>query len=334
MAAESLLQVIELFPGPALIIGPGGDVVGLNDRMEGWIGLTRDELRGRPLSQLVAEPPERVAGFLDDCTQGGRKVAATLTPRQGDGAGGECRVEGIAVPSRPGGTETPLSVVHVIPVEPGAAAAATTATREALEEELRCKDELLGRLAHDLRNPVAAISSALHLARGAASREDLAWAQDTIERQLKHLVRQIDDLQDLSSIARGKIELRKQRLDAAAVARAAAAAVRPLIDERQHQLTLSASPGPLLLDADPGAAGADPRQAARPRRQVHRPGGPDPALRDARAGHHRLPRLGQRVRCGRPIGDRQGHRAGAGPEARRAAGRLGLRPQRQAGRGQ
>ena len=254
MAAESLLQVIELFPGPALIVGPGGDVVGLNDRMERWIGLTRDELRGRPLSQFVTEPPDRVAGFLDDCARGGRKVAATLTPRQGDGAGGECRVEGIAVPCRAGGDR---AAAIGRPRDPGRARQRPrppppgTAPGRHSREELRSRDELLGRLAHDLRNPVAAISGALHLARGAASREDLAWAEDTIERQLKHLVRQIDDLQDLSRIARGKIELRKQRLDAAAVARAAVAAVRPLIDERQQQLTLSASPGPLPLDADP-----------------------------------------------------------------------------------
>ena len=221
MAAESLLQVLELFPGPALIVGPGGDVVGLNDRMEGWIGLSRGEVRGRPLSQLVTEPPERVAGFLEDC-RGGRKVAATLTPRQGDGAGGECRVEGIAVSCRANGAEPPLSVVHVIPGEPGSVRVRNRpgghpgGTRGGIAR----RDELFGRLAHDLRNPVAAISGALHVARVAASREDLAWAEDTIERQLKHLVRQIDDLQDLSRITRGKIELTKQRLDAAAAARA------------------------------------------------------------------------------------------------------------------
>ena len=194
-----------------------------------------------------------MAGFLEECPRGGRKVTGSLTPSQGDGAGGECRVEGISVQPRPDGGEPPLVAIHAILAEPGAVAAGTgrAGTVEALEEELHRKDEFLGRLAHDLRNPVAAISGALHLARRAASPEDVAWAEDAMERQLKNLVRQLDDLLDLSRIARGRIELGRQRLDAAAATRAAVAAVRPLIDERNQQLTLSTSPGRLALDADP-----------------------------------------------------------------------------------
>ena len=161
---------------------------------------------------------------------------------------------------------------------------------EALEEELRRKDEFLGRLAHDLRNPVAAISGALHLARRATSPEDVAWAEDAMERQLKHLVRQLDDLLDLSRIARGRIELGRQRLDAAAAARAAVAAVRPLIDERNHQLTLSTSPGRLALDADPARLEQILVGLLRPRRPVRRPGRTHPDLRRAGAGCRRLPR--------------------------------------------
>jgi PAS domain S-box-containing protein len=208
MVAETLLQVLELFPGPALIVESGGQVVGFNDRMERWIGLTRDELNGRSLAQLVAESPERVAGFLEDCARGGRKVAGILAPSRGDGAGSGCRVEGISVQTRTDEGEPPLVVIHVNPDEPGADAVATSqeGALEALQEEMRRKDEFLGRLAHDLRNPVAAISGALSLARRATSPEDLAWAEDAIERQLKYLVRQIDDLLVFSRITRGKSE--------------------------------------------------------------------------------------------------------------------------------
>jgi signal transduction histidine kinase/CheY-like chemotaxis protein len=252
MAAESLLQVIELFPGPALVLRPGGEIVGVNDRTERWIGLSRAELRGQPLARFLADPPERVAGFLEDCTRGGRKAVASFTPSRGDGAGGPCRVEGLPVQGGTGVDGPTLVVVHIMPSEPGAAvAAAREDAPQALREEVRREDDLLARLAHDLRNPVAAISGALHLARRATSREDLAWVQDTIERQVKHLVRQLDDLLDLSRITRGTIELKKQRLDAASAARAAAAAVRPLIDRRGHELTLSTSPGDLAIDADP-----------------------------------------------------------------------------------
>ena len=59
MSAESLLQVVELLPGPALVVGPGGEILGANDRAERWIGLGRDQLRGRPLARLVSDASGR-----------------------------------------------------------------------------------------------------------------------------------------------------------------------------------------------------------------------------------------------------------------------------------
>jgi signal transduction histidine kinase/CheY-like chemotaxis protein len=254
MAAESLLQVVELFPGPALVVGPGGEILGANDRAGRWIGPGRDQLVGRPLARFVSDPPERVDGFLEECARDGRKVAGTLTLARGGGAGGECQVEGISVQARPGGGDSTLVVVHVLSGEPDDGARVAAGGEDALEalrEEVRRRDEFLDRLAHDLRNPVAAISGALYVARKATAPADVAWAEDAMERQLKHLARQLDDLLDLSRIARGKVELNRQPLDAATVARGAAASVRPLIDERHHQLTFSTSPGGLEVDADP-----------------------------------------------------------------------------------
>lgn len=220
MAAETLLQVIELFPGPALVMRPDGEIVGVNDRAERWIGLGGDDLRGRPLARFLADPPERVAGFLEDCARGDRKVVGAFTPARGDGAGGPCRVEGISVRARHGMDGPPLMVVHVLPGESGAAVvAARECAPQAIPEEARRKDESLARLAHDLRNPVAAISGALDLARRATSREDVAWAQDTMERQIGHLVRRIDDLLDLARGAREDIEPKRPQPDAAEVAR-------------------------------------------------------------------------------------------------------------------
>src|SRR5262249_11211649 len=90
--------------------------------------------------------------------------------------------------------------------------------RRYLEEELRQriqqladadhrKDEFLAMLAHELRNPLAAISTSLHLLRVDASRRERFLA--IADRQLKHLVRLVDDLLDVSRISRGKIALRK-----------------------------------------------------------------------------------------------------------------------------
>ena len=243
MAAESLLQVIELFPGPALVVGPGGEVVGASERAARWIGLDRQALPGRSLAGLVADPPARVAAFLDDCRRGGGKVAGTLTWARGGGAGGPCRVEGIAVRNGSGGVEAEAVVVHVLD-DRGAAL-------EDLREQIRARDAMLDRVAHDLRNPAAAISSALHLVRRASAPEDLAWAGDAMERQVRTLIRQLDDLLDLARLSRERVELQKERLDAAAAARAAASAFRPTLDDRDLRLTVSTSPGELAIVADP-----------------------------------------------------------------------------------
>ena len=89
---------------------------------------------------------------------------------------------------------------------------------EALKEADRRKDEFLAMLAHELRNPLAPISNALGLLR--QTEDDVATfrhVRTMMERQLKHLVRLVDDLLDVSRITRGKIELRRECLDLAAV---------------------------------------------------------------------------------------------------------------------
>ncbi|MHB1559970.1 MAG: hybrid sensor histidine kinase/response regulator [Isosphaeraceae bacterium] len=261
MAAKPLLRILELFPGPALMVEPGGKVVEANARAAAWAGLGGDAIEGREIASLIAdEPTGRLARFLEECAQGEGKASATFATTGCGGAGDCWRFEGAAVPAEYQGGLTMVLIHAVAPVADNTAAAgesisaaggAVDAELTALREEVRQKEEFLGRLAHDLRNPVAAISGALHLARTARSPEDVAWAEDAMDRQLKHLVRRLDDLLDLSRLGRGKIELHRQRVDVAAAVRSAAAAVRSLTDERRHQITLSISPGSLAVDSDP-----------------------------------------------------------------------------------
>jgi PAS domain S-box-containing protein len=124
-----------------------------------------------------------------------------------------------------------------------------------LYDELRAndrrKDEFLAMLAHELRNPLSAISnSAALIGYVGPLPEAIASGMDIIGRQVKQLVRLIDDLLDVSRITRGKIQLRKAAIDAYAVLASAVESVRPFIEERRHQLTLSFQPG-LMLEADP-----------------------------------------------------------------------------------
>lgn len=125
---------------------------------------------------------------------------------------------------------------------------------ERLREADRRKDEFLAMLAHELRNPLAAIAGALQLLRRQGwpgPDDERGWSLDVLERQSAHLAHLIDDLLDVSRVSRGKIRLRRERLDARAVLQRAAEAVRVPALERRHELRLALPDEPVWVEADP-----------------------------------------------------------------------------------
>jgi signal transduction histidine kinase len=121
----------------------------------------------------------------------------------------------------------------------------------ALREADRHKDEFLAMLAHELRNPIAAVNSAVTVLKLSSDAENRDWASDVIERQVGQLVRLIDDLLDVSRITSGKIRLRKDHVDAGSILDQAIESARPLIDERRHNLAVAIDRGQLPLHVDP-----------------------------------------------------------------------------------
>ena len=123
---------------------------------------------------------------------------------------------------------------------------------EQLADAGRRKDEFLAMLGHELRNPLAPVTTALQLMR-LHSDEPLrvARARETVERQVEHMTRLIDDLLDVSRITRGKIELRHEAVVVSTLVARAVEAARPVIDERGHRLTLDLPDEPVTLSADP-----------------------------------------------------------------------------------
>jgi signal transduction histidine kinase/CheY-like chemotaxis protein len=119
--------------------------------------------------------------------------------------------------------------------------ALTTARRDA-ENANRAKDEFLAMLGHELRNPLAPITSALHLMRQqpmlGAERE-----RSIIEGQVDHLVGLVDDLLDISRITRGKVDLRVEPLELAEVVARAVEIVKPWILEHHHTLVVDVPTG-------------------------------------------------------------------------------------------
>jgi PAS domain S-box-containing protein len=121
----------------------------------------------------------------------------------------------------------------------------------ALKEADRRKDEFLAMLAHELRNPLAPIRNAAQIIRlKGPPAPDLQWAREVIDRQVQQMTRLVDDLLDLSRISRGKIELRKRRIELAAIVNSAVEASRPLMEKWGHELTVTIPDDPIYLDGD------------------------------------------------------------------------------------
>jgi PAS domain S-box-containing protein len=118
-----------------------------------------------------------------------------------------------------------------------------------LKEAGRQKDEFLAMLAHELRNPLAPVRNALQVMKMPGA--DVEQARGMAERQVAHMVRLVDDLLDVSRIMRGRIELRKEPVELAAVLAQAAETAQPMLDAHGQELVLSAPPEPLWLEADP-----------------------------------------------------------------------------------
>ena len=117
--------------------------------------------------------------------------------------------------------------------------------RRDAEAANRTKDQFLAMLGHELRNPLAPILTALQLMslRGDASS---VRERAVIDRQVRHLVRLIDDLLDVSRIARGKIELRHQTIELSEIVAAAVESTSPALEERFHRLKIDVPHGFML----------------------------------------------------------------------------------------
>ncbi|HJT78138.1 MAG TPA: PAS domain S-box protein, partial [Gemmataceae bacterium] len=133
-----------------------------------------------------------------------------------------------------------------------AVAIENTQLYQALRDADRRKDEFLATLAHELRNPLAPVRNALQILKmPRVDAQTVERSRDMMERQVQHLVRLVDDLLDVSRVMRGKIELRRERVELATIVARAVETVQPLVDAQRHELSVRMSSDSLLLDADP-----------------------------------------------------------------------------------
>lgn len=123
---------------------------------------------------------------------------------------------------------------------------------EQLREADRRKDDFLAMLAHELRNPLAPVLTAVQLMEHKQrAGQGTERERDVVERQVHHMRRLVDDLLDVSRVTRGKIQLQKRPLELVDAVGRALEAVRPFAESREHALRLQVPGGPVWTEADP-----------------------------------------------------------------------------------
>ena len=128
----------------------------------------------------------------------------------------------------------------------------TRAANLELKQAARAKDEFLATLSHELRNPLSALTTAAALLdRPGAHPQDAQHAREIVRRQASQMTRLLDDLLDVSRISHGRLEIRKQPCDVAAIVNAAVETVQPLLVRKRHEFSLAMPDGPVALNADP-----------------------------------------------------------------------------------
>jgi signal transduction histidine kinase/ActR/RegA family two-component response regulator len=206
------------------------------------------DILGKPLLEAVPElRGQPFGGVLDDVLRTGVSHTAKETParfdRRGDGTEETTFFNLVSAPLR--GVDDTIEGVLVIAFDVTDEVSARNQMnqlRAAAESANRTKDEFLAMLGHELRNPLAPILTALQL-MSLKGDDTLVKERTIIDRQVRHLVRLVDDLLDVSRIARGKVQLRHEPIDVADVVTSAVEAVSPLLEERHHELTITAPRG-------------------------------------------------------------------------------------------
>jgi PAS domain S-box-containing protein len=263
-ATEAIYRQRELLRTTLASIGDGvlttdhqGVVTSINAVAAALTGWSSEEAVGQPLEVVFNIVDERTRKSANNPIQrclrenagGGFADHTVLVAKDG----GERPIDHSAAPIRTadGAVVGAVLVFH------------DASERKRAEEELRQlaanlsrsdrrKDEFLATLAHELRNPLAPIRNGLQIIKLAgADGKAVDGARTIMERQLGHLVRLVDDLLDVSRIARDKMELRRERVELGAVLGSSVETSRPFIDAGKHRLELNLGDEKIALNADP-----------------------------------------------------------------------------------
>jgi PAS domain S-box-containing protein len=252
---EHLASLLMQAPTPMVILrGPRHIVELANAHTCKVWGRTHEQVIGRPLFDVLPELrgqsfEERLAGVLrTGVPYVGREVLVKLD-RTGDGILDDVYFSFAYSPMRnPAGEIEGILVIAFDVTEEVLARHQMDRLRVTAEAATRSKDEFLAMLGHELRNPLSPILTAVQLMR---MRGKQGQEVEIIDRQVRHLVRLVDDLLDISRITRGKIELRRERMELARVALRGLETASPLLEQRRQMVDFQVPAEDLEIDGDP-----------------------------------------------------------------------------------
>ncbi len=252
-AEQRMRSVVDHVIDGIVTIDEGGNVESFNPAAEKMFGYQSAEVLGRNVKMLMPEPyySEHDA-YLDNYVSTGKPkiigIGREVVGRRKDGS---------TFPM-----ELAVSEFHIGARRYFTGIVRDITERKRLEDQLRervdalaeadrQKDEFLAMLSHELRNPLAPMRNALYLLKRAQQDpETVQAARDVMERQMHQLVRLVDDLLDVSRIIRGKIDLRRDRLDIGAVVARAVETAQPVVDAHGHVVSVSLPESPLEVEGD------------------------------------------------------------------------------------
>lgn len=250
--AEAALQtalreqraLLASYPAGVFTVSEDRRVMVANEAMEAMFGYGPGEMAGLPTREICAsEETWRWIGTEGyEAIAGDGKLRTEIEYRRRDG-------------SHFWGLLTGVLVDPQVPAKGRLFAVVDITDRLRLEEELRQadrkKDEFIATLAHELRNPLAPIRNAVAVLRKRAPADpQLTWCCEVIERQVGQMGHLLEDLLDVSRFSRGRLTLRRERLELSTVINQSIEIARPLVQERRHRLIVSLPGEAIWLEGD------------------------------------------------------------------------------------
>jgi PAS domain S-box-containing protein len=244
---ETLQVTLSSIGDGVIVTDAAGTITFLNEVAESLVARTLADARGRPLADVFRITNEQDGLPVEDPVSKALRTAAIV------------ELANHTVIVRPDGSTIPIDD-SAAPIRLGDRIIGAVLIFRDISERRRSeqvlldadrrKDEFLATLAHELRNPLAPIRNAMRIISARADADaNVGKAKEVVERQLKHMVRLIDDLMDVSRITRGKLELHRERIDVEVAVKMAVETSQPFLDMKHHALSIQADQG-VFVQAD------------------------------------------------------------------------------------